>query len=132
MNKPDYIRLEVNKEKHLLYSLWLRETTSEELRQGVLQFLKVIQEAEIWYWVLDARVLRSPSFTDQQWILKEVSPVLIHSSLLKLARIGNNDVFNYITYENIAEKTHEQFKAKAEFAQFTSYEAAMDWINMED
>lgn len=76
-----------------MHSIWLRDTSSEELRAGVLRFLEIIQQEDIWYWMLDARLLRSPSIADQQWILKEVAPALIASNLRKLARIGNSDVF---------------------------------------
>ncbi|MBF9254452.1 hypothetical protein I2I11_14200 [Pontibacter sp. 172403-2] len=131
-NAPDYIRIHVNREKHLMHSIWLRDVSSEQLRAGVLQFLQIIQQEDIWYWIVDARLLRSPSVTDQRWILKEVSPVLIASNLRKLARIGNSDVFTYMAYENIVEKTHEQFTVKTAFAQFTTYEAALNWINLID
>jgi len=129
-NAPDYIQISVNTEKHLMHSRWLRDTSSAELRSGVLRFLQVIQQEDIWYWILDARLLRSPSVADQQWILKEVAPVLIASNLRKLARIGNSDVFTYMAYENIVEKTHEQFLVKTAFAQFTTYEAAQNWIDL--
>lgn len=129
---PDYIQINVSREKHLMHSIWLRDTSSEELRAGVLRFLEIIQQEDIWYWMLDARLLRSPSIADQQWILKEVAPALIASNLRKLARIGNSDVFTYMTYENIVEKTHEQFSVKTAFAQFTTYEAALNWINLID
>lgn len=128
----DYIQINVSREKHLMHSIWLRDTSSEELRAGVLRFLEIIQQEDIWYWMLDARLLRSPSIADQQWILKEVAPALIASNLRKLARIGNSDVFTYMTYENIVEKTHEQFSVKTAFAQFTTYEAALNWINLID
>jgi len=129
---PEYIHINVNTQKSLMHTIWLRDTSSEELRAGVLQFLQVIQQEDIYYWLLDARLLRSPSIQDQQWILKEVAPALMASNLRKLARIGNSDVFTYMTYENIAEKTFEQFLVKAAFAQFTSFDAALNWINLID
>lgn len=127
---PDYIQLSVDREKHLLYTVWLRDTSSEELRTGVLSFLEIIEQEDIWYWVLDARTMRSPSIVDQRWILKEVAPALIASKLRKLARIGSTDIFSYMAYENIVEKTRNQFEVKAAFAQFTSLEAALNWINL--
>ncbi|WP_242917561.1 hypothetical protein [Pontibacter liquoris] len=132
LKAPDYLRIEVTRNQHLLYTTWLRQTSSEELRAGVLRFLQVIREYDIRFWIIDAHQLRSPSVADQQWILKEVSPELAASGLRKLARIGSSDVFQYIAYENIADKTHSQFLAKASFAQFTSLQAAQDWINMMD
>ncbi len=126
----DYIRVSANEEKHLLYTIWLRDATSAELRTGVLSFLKLVETLDVWYWIVDARPLRCPSITDQHWILKEVAPALVATKLRKIARLGSNDVFSYMAYENIAEKTRLQFNATTAFAQFTAYDAALDWINL--
>ncbi|MCX2740290.1 hypothetical protein [Pontibacter anaerobius] len=93
---------------------------------------KLIFENNFKLWLADSRLLAHVTFEDQQWIMKEVIPLLLKSQLQKVARVVNADVFSYITFENMMSKAHENYNVEGHMEQFTSIDAALSWLRMND
>ncbi|RDV16826.1 hypothetical protein DXT99_03340 [Pontibacter diazotrophicus] len=127
----DFLLLTLHKEEQLLRSQWLRNVTSAEYREGVKVLKNCIVQHEIELWLTDSRLLDTILFADQQWLKREIGPLFKSSSLQRIARVLTEDVFNYIWLENIVQQIKEEHEVTVELAQFSSLEAAFDWLRME-
>lgn len=127
----DYISLSYQEEALLLQAKWLRSVSSEEYRSGIEQMKLLILEKGAALLLIDSRRLRNVPFADQQWIKREVAPELISSRLQKLARVLTEDVFNYISFENLLQNITDEHKTGIEIAQFTTMESALAWLKMD-
>ena len=110
---------------------WLRNVTSEEYREGSTLLKELVREKQVAYWLMDSRRLSNVTFADQQWIKREIVPAVISAGLQKFARVLTEDVFNYISFENVMQQAIEADNTPVEIAQFTSLEAALAWLNMD-
>ncbi|WP_162053160.1 hypothetical protein [Pontibacter pamirensis] len=127
----DFLLLTLDKEEQLLRSTWLRNVTSDEYREGVTLMKNYILHHKVSFWLTDSRLLDTILFADQQWLKREIGPLLKSSSLQRIARVLTEDVFNYIWLENIIQQIREEYEITVELAQFSSLEAAFDWLRME-
>lgn len=127
----DFLLLTLDKEEQLLRSTWLRNVTSAEYREGVTVMKKYILHHKVAFWLTDSRLLDTILFADQQWLKREIGPLFKSSSLQRIARVLTEDVFNYIWLENIIQQIREEYEITVELAQFSSLEAAFDWLRME-
>lgn len=128
----DYLKLKLVPEEHLLCVTWLRGVSSDEYRQGLLHIRQHILSHGIRLWFVDARRLTHVTFEDQQWIIKEIIPELLASNLQKFARVVQPDVFSYITFEDLLRRAQQSYDIIGHMEQFTSAEAAMAWLHMND
>lgn len=129
---PNYLSARIVPDENLLHVTWLRSVSSQEYRDGLKAIKKLIFENNFKLWLADSRLLAHVTFEDQQWIMKEVIPLLLKSQLQKVARVVNADVFSYITFENMMSKAHENYNVEGHMEQFTSIDAALSWLRMND
>ena len=127
----DYLSITFQEEERLLQAAWLRSVDSGEYRKGVALLKDMVVEKQAAFLLADSRRLSSITFADQQWIIRDIAPTLVASGLQKFARVLTEDVFNYITFENLLQRITENHRAGVEVAQFTSVEAALDWLRMD-
>lgn len=127
----EYLSVHYQEEDLLLQAQWLRHVSSEEYRAGVALIKEGILENKASFLLIDSRRISNVPFADQQWIKREIAPDLVSSGLQKLARVLTEDVFNYISFENLLQTINEDRQARVEVAQFTSVEAALAWLQME-
>ncbi|SFG05570.1 hypothetical protein [Pontibacter chinhatensis] len=128
----DYLKLQLVPEESMLCVTWLRGVSSGEYRQGLLHLRQLILDHGIKLWFVDARRLTHVTFEDQQWIIKEIIPELLASSLQKFVRVVQPDVFSYITFEDLLRRAQQNYSLIGHVEQFTSAEAAMAWLQMND
>ena len=127
----DYLSITFQEEERLLQAAWLRSVSSGEYRKGVALLRDMVVEKQAAFLLADSRRLSSVTFADQQWIIRDIAPALVASGLQKFARVLTEDVFNYITFENLLQRITENHRAGIEVAQFTSVKAALDWLRMD-
>ncbi|GAB3527910.1 hypothetical protein GCM10027443_04950 [Pontibacter brevis] len=127
----DYLSISLKKEEQLLHSKWLRNVTSAEYREGVAAMKDIIIKESVSLWLTDSRLLDTIPFADQQWIKREIGPLFKSSNLQRIARVLTDDVFNYISFENIMEQISKEHNVPVELAQFSSLEAAYDWLRLD-
>ncbi|AKD05171.1 hypothetical protein POKO110462_22250 [Pontibacter korlensis] len=130
-NIPNYLVVDVIHEENLLRTAWLRSVNSQEYREGLNVIRQLIREQHIRLWLSDSRQLAHVTFEDQRWILKEIIPLLVESSLRRVARVVNPDVFSYISFENMMSKAQESYSLEGYMEQFTSEETALGWLRMD-
>ena len=128
---PDYLYTALKEEEKLLHMRWLRNVTSEEYRAGINVVKDIILHHRVERWLIDSRLIDSILFADQQWIKREIAPLIKFSNLQKIARVLTEDIFSYISFENMIQQVIEEHDLKLDLAQFSSLEAAFDWLHMD-
>lgn len=129
---PEYLSIRLLNQDTLLHSTWLRSVNSTEYRNSLSLIKKLIIEKDIRLWLTDSRQLSHVTFEDQQWIMKEILPLLLKSRLEKVARVVKSDVFSYITFENLMRKAQESYSIEGHMEQFTSVDAALAWLYLNE
>ncbi|WP_157593667.1 hypothetical protein [Pontibacter actiniarum] len=129
---PDFLQIHVAEEGRLLHSEWLRSTSSPEYRTGLCYIQRLIIQRDINLWLVDSRKLAHITFEDQQWLKRELVPGLLHGNLSKVGRVVQPDVFTYISFEQVIEKAQSEYSLKTQIEQFTSIEAALSWLFLQD
>ncbi len=128
----EYLQISLLEDDELLQTQWLRKVNAEEYRAAVLKMRDIVLESHVKYWLIDSRKLNGVPYADQQWIKREIAPIVANSRLEKFARVLTEDVFNYIAFENLLQGITEDLKTRVEIGQFTSVEAARAWLLMDD
>ncbi|WP_299754624.1 hypothetical protein [uncultured Pontibacter sp.] len=128
----EYLSIRLLNNDTLLHTTWLRSVNSIEYRDSLSLIKKLILEKDIRLWLSDSRQLSHVTFEDQQWIMKEILPLLLKSRLEKVARVVKSDVFSYITFENLMRKAQENYNFEAHMEQFTSVDAALAWLYLNE
>lgn len=123
----DYLEIKLYEDSNFLYSKWKRSVSSEEYRAGVRKLMRLLQQ-EVYYWVMDSEKLPTLIISEQQWLLRELCPLLANSQLKKLARIGNGDIFSDLVIENLAEQASQIYSYQLAFKQCKTHEEAMEWL----
>ncbi|WP_276496398.1 hypothetical protein [Pontibacter litorisediminis] len=129
---PDYLTARMVPGDYLLHITWLRGVSTLEYREGIRLTKQILLENNIRLWLVDSRLLTHVTFEDQQWIMKEIVPLLLESNLQKVARVVKPDVFSYITFENMMRKAQECYNVQGHMEQFTTVESALAWLHMND
>jgi hypothetical protein len=126
----EFIKIYFYLDEGMVHATWLRSVSSEEYRTGVTASLRCIKEYNPVYWLVDVRYLQGIRLSDQHWLQQEIIPQLYGLNLRKLARVGTSDIFNYMSFEDMAEKAAEENTLSIDVAQFTSMEAAKAWLQL--
>jgi hypothetical protein len=99
------------------------------LREGFRRLAGIVLESESRYWLSDARAIHYLEFADQNWLLREMAPVLRKSRLVRFARLTTPegmlmDVARL--YGMVGELTGPGITPRLEM--FTDREAALEWL----
>ncbi|OKL40326.1 hypothetical protein [Pontibacter flavimaris] len=129
---PEYLTSRIVPEEDLLHITWMRPVSTEEYREGLHAIKQLILDQSTRLWLADSRRLSHVTFEDQQWIIKELIPLLLKSQLQKVARVVKADVFTYISFENMMSKAQENLNVHVQMEQFTTVESALGWLRMQD
>jgi hypothetical protein len=129
---PEYLTARIISEDSLLHITWMRPVSTVEYREGLHAIKQLILDQNTRLWLADSRRLSHVTFEDQQWIIKELIPLLLKSQLQKVARVVNADVFTYISFENMMSKAQENLNVYVQMEQFTTIESALGWLRMQE
>lgn len=124
----EYLYISVDEAVKSMHIRWLRPVSSNEYREALLYCKALIMEKHLERWLIDSRKLDHILFSDQQWIRRELADSVRESSLQKIARILKDDVFSYISFENMIQTISEEHGTAVEIGQFSSEDAALFWL----
>lgn len=127
---PDYLHANIIPAEHMLHITWLRSVDSAEYREGLYFIERTIRENNIHLWLCDSRKLTLVTYEDQQWIINEIIPLLLQTNIKKVARVVKNDIFSYITFENLISKAHLSYQIQGHMEHFTTLDTALGWLRM--
>ncbi|KAA3437062.1 hypothetical protein [Rufibacter hautae] len=128
--QDDYLKVEVDERAKYIYVEWLQSPGNEEFRNSFRVAGMISLEKKCEYWLSDARPIPFLDFGDQNWILREMKPLLRTSSLKKYARLSSMESINLLDVDRIYSSLTEDAKGdlKTQFESFTNKQAALSWL----
>ena len=128
--QDDSISVGIDEKLGLIYVKWQKHVNSKEFREYFLKFANIAIEKKMKYWLSDARAMHYLEFSDQNWLIQNMIPLLKLSSLEKFARVSTKEGFAMMdisrVYANI-EQLHDM-NINTEFDFFFTIDAAIEWL----
>ncbi|RNI22002.1 hypothetical protein [Rufibacter latericius] len=130
VHQDEYLKVEVDPNASYIYVEWLQSPGTEEFRHSFRLAGEISLQQKCQYWLSDARPIPFLDFADQNWVLREMKPLLMTSPLKKYARLSSMESISLLDIHRIySSLTDEQeIEVKTQFESFTSKEAALDWL----
>ncbi|TCO08471.1 hypothetical protein [Natronoflexus pectinivorans] len=125
-----FIRVEYSKEKECLYSTWLESTenaTWEDIRSAFVDvFLEAVKKHQPRFLLNNEQDMNRPYTPEEQvWIDENSAPVVLNSSVEKIAVIISKDGFVELASESMME---EETSKSLNFKFFDNVSSAEEWL----
>lgn len=127
--KNDCIHLFFDEENSLAIAVWNGFLSSQMYRDSMTRCLNLIHEKQVKCLLSDNRKMKAIRQQDQRWAIDEWSPKLAQTTLLKMATLQSEDIFNQMAINSIMEKAAHLFPFQNQF--FSQEQAALDWLRQE-
>lgn len=128
MDSENYISIDVEADKDLVCTRWLKTVSSRNYRSTVIHFFKVIKKYRPVYWLLDMNRLSSPTMDDQRWTMQYINQALKGTSIKKVAVVLPNDLLLELVMERIWEGVDEELKKRIPAEYFRMTSQALRWL----
>ncbi|AKQ45107.1 hypothetical protein TH63_04795 [Rufibacter radiotolerans] len=122
----EYIKVEIDEHVGYLYLEWLQKPNKEAFRRLFHYTVNLALEKGCSYWLSDARQIPYLDFGDQNWILREMAPLFLSSSIKKYARLTTKQGVGMLDIHRISSNLPGD--AEAQLENFTNKDAALDWL----
>ncbi|ASB49169.1 hypothetical protein [Alkalitalea saponilacus] len=126
----DFIKVEYSKENECLYSTWLKATenaTWDDIRTAFMDvFLEAVKKHKPRFLLNNEQEMNRPHTPEEQeWIDKNSAPIVLNSSVEKIAVIISQDGFVELASESMME---EEVSKNLNFKFFDNVNSAEDWL----
>ena len=128
--QDEYLTVQVDDKLKFIFLVWLRHPNGPEFRRLFQKAADITIEREIKYWLSDARAIHCLEFADQNWLVREMAPLLKKTSLLKFARLTTPESLMLLDATQVYEKVGKikDLGSKVELELFTDKEVALTWL----
>ncbi|AMM52558.1 hypothetical protein TH61_17110 [Rufibacter sp. DG15C] len=128
--KDDLISIQIDKDLSLLYVEWFKHPQSSEFREVYQRLADIILGSQVKYWLSDARAIHYLELGDQNWIIKEMAPLLKQSKLLKFARLITKEGMEMMDVVRLYDQLEHnpELVVKTKFELFNNSEDALEWL----
>ena len=128
--EKEYFHLWIDLDVKLMYTEWLQKPTSQEYSEACDLFLALVRQYKVENWIADSKQLTGLPLDVQQTVIKQLTHLLVNSSLKKQARIIDKDFNSFLLFEEIFNSLKANHQWDIEIQQFITFEDAADWIGM--
>ncbi|RNI28255.1 hypothetical protein EFA69_19520 [Rufibacter immobilis] len=130
LHQDDYLKIEIDPHVSFIYLEWLKTPQNDTFRELFRMAVSLAVDLNSEYWLSDARTIPYLDFANQNWVIREVTPLLAASKLRKYARLSSKESIDLLDIHRIYETLSSQtnFTAITKFESFTSKEAAQEWL----
>ncbi len=128
--QDDNIRVGLDKSLSFIYIEWLKHATSTEFRALFQKVADIAIENKVKFWLSDARLTHYLEFSDQNWLIQQILPLISQSSLEKFARVSTKEGFAMMDISRVYASIEKLYglNSKPEFDFFFSIDAALAWL----
>ncbi|WP_345163310.1 hypothetical protein [Nibribacter koreensis] len=128
--KDEFIHIHLDPRLSLLQVEWCKHPQSSEFRAVFQKLAGVVLDTKVKYWLSDPRAIHYLELGDQNWLIKDMAPLLKQSSLLKFARLVTKESLEMMDIVQILgnlEKTLD-LEIQTQFELFVNREDALEWL----
>lgn len=124
--ETEAIKVSYDEELQLGVGEWKGFVRSKELRKTALNSLAFVNEHNITRWLADRRNMKAIRQQDQEWTVEVFIPLLLQSSLRRMATVVSKDIFNKMAMESILERSGGF--GDIALKEFDNVEDALEWL----
>ncbi|WP_207431526.1 hypothetical protein [Sabulibacter ruber] len=130
LHQDDYLKIEVDQKVKYIYIEWFKAPPKQDFRDSFLKAANMCLEQKSEYWLSDARVIPYIDFGDQNWILREMTPLLMESPLRKYARVSSKESIGLLDIHRIYStlSSRPDLEKRTQFETFTNKDTALEWL----
>ena len=128
--QDEFLIAEVDAAYSLMYVRWYRHPNSQEFRGLFTMLVDLLLQHKLKYWFSESIALQYLEFSDQNWLLNQVLPMLRNTCLKKYARLTTKERMTLMDMARIVEGIDRDpvLSGPVEFQEFFSVEDALDWL----
>src|SRR5688572_10970878 len=101
--KP-YVTIYFDESKSLGIAEWRGSLTSADYREAFGKCLELTNEKKLANWLGDNRKLLAISEEDQEWTFQVAAPILLRSSLRKMATLVSEDIYSQMAVTGLFDR----------------------------
>ena len=124
----DFYLIQVDLERDLLLTKWLRAVTTEEIIQGGTKLYEVLRDTKIERALANAQAFTSLSTEVKEWLATTFYQLLSQTNLKMLARVLPSSVFYKIALESVVTRAEALGITKFQVQNFPTDQAALEWL----
>ena len=128
--QDDYLKAEIDPRVKFIFVDWFRHPGSQDFRNIFQKLADITIETRSEYWLSDARAIHYLEFADQNWLLREMAPLLKKSSLKKFARLTTKESLLLLDVVRVYDMLNQlkDLEIETKLEMFTNKEDAMNWL----
>lgn len=124
----DFYVIEIDTEKNVLKSKWLRSANFEEVKTGGTMLYEALLETELNLVVANAQLLRTLNAETKEWLSTSFYKLLSQTKLKRIARVLPHNVFSKLALESVATRAEAAGLTKFDFRNFGQQQEAEKWL----
>lgn len=124
----DYLTIDVDHDKKMITSNWLRFVKSQEFRAGMLFIEDCIVKDKLIYWLVDMTQSTAPAMIDQKWTIEHIMAVLEKTDMKKIAIVVPGDFILHMIGDRMRKKVYQRFGKKILLECFSRPDHALYWF----
>jgi hypothetical protein len=128
--KDENIIIELDDKTKFIYVEWQRHVSGNDFRTLFALATSIAIEEKCLYWLSEASPVHFIDFADQNWMLREMAPLLLNSNLIKFARVSNKESASLLDIHRIHSELRMMNNSNplVELEIFLDKEQAMTWL----
>src|SRR5688572_1974534 len=123
--KP-YVTIYFDGSKSLGIAEWRGSLTSAEYREAFGKCLELTNEKKLVNWLGDNRKLLAISEQDQEWTFQVAAPILLRSTLQKMATLVSEDMYSQMAVTGLFDRASPVISFENQY--FKEFEKALEWL----
>ena len=126
----DYLQVALDKNLTFIFIKWTQHPGSSDFRRLFQKLAELTIQNKCKYWLSDARAIHFIEFADQNWLLREMAPMLKKSNLVKFARLTTAENLAQLDVVRVMNQVEQLtgLGIGTKLDLFTNMEAALDWL----
>jgi len=124
------VAIEIDERLRYIYVEWQQHIKGDDFRKLFSDAAAIALDRKCHYWLSDARAIHFVEFADQNWMLREMTPLLLKSELIKFARISNKESMSLLDIQRVYSELNNlgPQRPATELEVFLTKEDALLWL----
>jgi hypothetical protein len=126
----EVVLIEVDNSLEFIHVVWKQHPDSDAYRRAFARAAAVFLNRNCRFWLSDSRKVHYLEFADQNWMLRDMVPLLGNSRLTKFARINSEEGLSLLDVDRILNGLEQSpdINITVEVAVFVDRQQALNWL----
>jgi hypothetical protein len=128
--EDETVLIEVDNSLGFIHVIWRQHPDSDAYRRAFANATEICLSRKCRFWLSDSRKVHYLEFADQNWMLRDMVPLLGNSCLHKFARINSEESLSLLDIDRVLSGLEQSpdIKINVEVALFIDRQQALNWL----